>query len=105
MSKMLDAVTYTLTNSEVDLVASYRDYAKEARATVAARAESFDSAVSFLLKFACDEQIRRFKKQITDEQERTSKSAKAAFYEKLVAAKTDAERAKLIADELATIKK
>jgi hypothetical protein len=111
---MIDAVTYTLTNEQIDKIAKYRDFAKESSSKVAARAATIESAISYCLETGVDEEIRKFKKAIDDAakakrdaEELLAAKAHAAMFEKLVACNGDAKKIAAIlaeASKLATKK-
>ena len=99
--KMSDSVNCKLVSSVVELVNKYRARASQSDLSNQARVVTFDSAVNFLVKFAADEQIRRFDKAIVDAQTRKINAAKSAWvdaYAASVKAKDDKRQRELLAE-------
>lgn len=96
-----ESVNCKLVSSVVELVNKYRARASQSDSANQARVVTFDSAVNFLVKFAADEQIRRFDKAIVDAQTRKLNAQKSAWvdaYAQAVKAKDEKRQKELLAE-------
>ena len=97
---MSDA-TCKIASSVVELVNKYRALAQQSDSSVQARVVTFDSSINFLVKFACDEQIRRFEKAKLDAAARKIAAVKSAWvdaYAAAVKAKDEKRQRELLAE-------
>ena len=102
----LQSVTYKLTAEQVEKLAKYIALAKAAkRDNVNERAESEESAISFVLTFGFDEQIRRFEKQVSDAKAKLQLAAKAAIAEKFIECQGDTKKIEALIAELTKAQK